>query len=123
VNSTAAPVGSTTSIEARSAPLLGSPATARFSARTPTSTCGCFRWTPECAVYGRANPLVCEERAAITRRHPLGSVVVGTVTQMFPGNRECMVVFDDCLSVVEYDNNEPVRSGSRAIWSGPVGYS
>jgi hypothetical protein len=49
-----------------------------------------------------------EEWAAITRRYPRGSIVVGTVTHVFPGNHECTVAFDDCWSTVEYDDNEPV---------------
>jgi hypothetical protein len=52
--------------------------------------------------------------AAITRQYPLGSVVVGTITELFPGNREYTVKFDDCWSVVEYDDNEPVVG-----WTGP----
>ncbi len=54
-----------------------------------------------------------EEWAAITRRCPVGSIVVGTVTDIFRGNCECAVVFDDCRSVVEYDD-EPVLG-----WTGP----
>jgi hypothetical protein len=54
------------------------------------------------------------EWAALTSRYPLDSVVVGSVTAVFPGNRECTVRFDDCWSVVEYDDNEPVVG-----WTGP----
>lgn len=61
-----------------------------------------------------------EEWAAITRRYPQGSIVVGTVTDLFPGNRECTVVFDDCWSVVEYDDNEPVVGWTGPTWSGPI---
>jgi hypothetical protein len=32
---------------------------------------------------------------------------VGTVTDVFPGNREYTVAFDDCWSVVEYEDIEP----------------
>jgi hypothetical protein len=49
-----------------------------------------------------------EEWAAITRRYPEGSIVVGTVTEVFPDNREYTVKFDDCWSILEYDDNEPV---------------
>jgi hypothetical protein len=49
-----------------------------------------------------------EEWAAITRRYPEGSVVGGTVKDVFPGNREYTVEFDDCWSVVEYEDVEPV---------------
>jgi hypothetical protein len=49
-----------------------------------------------------------EEWAAVTRRYPEGSVVVGTVKDVFPGNREYTVEFDDCWSVVEYEDVEPV---------------
>jgi hypothetical protein len=48
-----------------------------------------------------------EEWAAITRRYPPGAIVVATVTNVFPGNRECTVRFDDCWSVVEYEDSEP----------------
>lgn len=48
------------------------------------------------------------ERAAITRRYPIGSLVVGTVTDVFPGNRECLVACDDFRSSVEYDDVAPV---------------
>ena len=75
---------------------------------------------------GRYCQLSGEEWAAITSQYPLGSVVVGTVTELFSGNRECPVQFDDRWSVVDYDDNEPVvagpvRSWSGATWSGPVG--
>jgi hypothetical protein len=55
-----------------------------------------------------------EQWAAITRRYPQGSVVVGTITQVFPGNREYMVTFEDSWSVVEYDADEP-----EVGWTGP----
>jgi hypothetical protein len=58
-----------------------------------------------------------EDWAAITRRYPEGSVVAGTVTHVFPGNREYPVEFDDCWSVVEYEDIEPMvgsRSPQRA---------
>ncbi|NLU81047.1 hypothetical protein HCA58_22415 [Micromonospora sp. HNM0581] len=47
------------------------------------------------------------EWAAITRRYPEGAVVVGTVTDVFPGNHEYTVAFDDCWSVIEYEDNAP----------------
>ncbi|MFJ8578403.1 hypothetical protein [Micromonospora sp. NPDC093277] len=47
------------------------------------------------------------EWAAITRRYPVGAHVLGTVTNVFPGNREYTVAFDDCWSVVEYEDNAP----------------
>lgn len=49
-----------------------------------------------------------EEWAAITRRYRPGSIVIGTVTGTFRGNREYTVMFDGCWSAVEYDGNEPV---------------
>jgi hypothetical protein len=48
-----------------------------------------------------------EEWAAITRRYPLGATVVGTVANVFPGNREDIVRFDGCSSVLEYEDDEP----------------
>lgn len=54
-----------------------------------------------------------EEWAAITRRYPVGEVVVGTVTHVFPGNREYTVTFDDCWSIVEYEDKAP-----SAGWTG-----
>ncbi|MFF0659524.1 hypothetical protein [Micromonospora tulbaghiae] len=48
-----------------------------------------------------------EEWAAITRRYPEGTHVLGTVTNVFPGNREYTVTFDDCWSAVEYEDNAP----------------
>ena len=32
---------------------------------------------------------------------------MGTVTHVFPGNREYTVTFDDCWSVVEYEDEAP----------------
>jgi hypothetical protein len=55
-----------------------------------------------------------EEWAAITRRYPEGEVVVGTVTNVFPGNREYTVTFDDCWSAVEYEDIAPSVG-----WTGP----
>ena len=49
-----------------------------------------------------------EEWAAITKRYPQGATVVGTVTSVFPANREYTVTFDDCWSIVEYDDRQPV---------------
>ncbi|MFG3422548.1 hypothetical protein ACIBTZ_32710 [Micromonospora sp. NPDC049460] len=55
-----------------------------------------------------------EEWAAITRRFPEGTLVVGTVTNVFPGNREYTATFDDCWSAVEYDDTAPSVG-----WTGP----
>ena len=56
-----------------------------------------------------------EEWAAITRRYPEGSVVLGTVTEVLPGSREYTVKFDDCWSAVEYDDVEPVVGWTNAF--------
>ena len=49
-----------------------------------------------------------DEWAAVTRRYLLGATVLGTVTEVFPGNREYAVSFDDCRAILEYDGHEPV---------------
>jgi len=54
------------------------------------------------------------EWAAITRRYPEGTLVVGAVTNVFPGNREYTVAFDDCWSAVEYEDDAPSVG-----WTGP----
>jgi hypothetical protein len=56
-----------------------------------------------------------EEWAAITSRYPEGSVVVGTVTHVYPGNREYTVEFDDCWSAVEYEDIEPAAGQTGAF--------
>jgi hypothetical protein len=56
-----------------------------------------------------------EEWAAITKRHPEGSMVDGTVADVFIFNREYTVRFGDCWSVVEYDDAEPVAGSTGAF--------
>lgn len=56
-----------------------------------------------------------QERASVTRRYPKGSTVIGTVTGVFPGNREFTVMFDDCRSTLEYDDIEPVVGSTGAF--------
>ena len=58
-----------------------------------------------CAFFPRGSG---EDWAAITRRYPPGSMVVGTVTDVFPGNHEYMVRFEDCWSMIEYEDHPPV---------------
>jgi hypothetical protein len=60
------------------------------------------------AVRCRASHWSGSEWAAVTRRYPVGSAVVGTVTNVFPANRECTVTFDGCWAVVEYDDVAPL---------------
>ncbi|WP_018350692.1 GNAT family N-acetyltransferase [Longispora albida] len=49
-----------------------------------------------------------EEWAALTAKYPAGSVVTGTVTDVFASNREYSVVFDDFRSSVEYSGAPPL---------------
>ncbi|MEV0607911.1 hypothetical protein AB0I61_16265 [Polymorphospora rubra] len=49
-----------------------------------------------------------EEWAAVTARYPVGSLVTGTVTDVFPSNRSYGGRFDDVTSWVEYDGTPPV---------------
>jgi hypothetical protein len=44
---------------------------------------------------------------AIAERHPVGSTVVGTVSDVCGNDREYGVRFDDCWSVVDYDGAAP----------------
>jgi hypothetical protein len=37
----------------------------------------------------------------------VGSTVVGTVSRVYPSTREYVVNFDDCRSLLEYDNPAP----------------
>jgi hypothetical protein len=39
----------------------------------------------------------------------------GNVTHVFPGNREYTVEFDDCWSVVEYEDIEPMVGSTSAF--------
>ncbi|KXK63686.1 hypothetical protein AWW66_01610 [Micromonospora rosaria] len=54
------------------------------------------------------------EWAAVARRYPVDAVVTGTVTHVFPSDREYTVAFDDCWSTVEYTDREPMVG-----WTGP----
>ncbi|MEV0734308.1 hypothetical protein [Polymorphospora sp. NPDC050346] len=48
-----------------------------------------------------------EQWAAMTERYPIGSMVTGTVTDVFPGGREYAVRFVGGGSFVEYDEVPP----------------
>jgi hypothetical protein len=48
-----------------------------------------------------------DEWVTITQRYPIGSMILGTVTDIVPGDREYAVRFEDFWSFVEYDNGHP----------------
>ncbi|WP_157437871.1 hypothetical protein [Actinoplanes subtropicus] len=54
------------------------------------------------------------EWTAITARYPVGSVVTGTVTDLFLPDREYAVRFPDFWSVVQYDGAPPAVGSSGA---------
>lgn len=48
-----------------------------------------------------------EQWQLVKDRFPVGSVVIATVTDVFQYNRECIVRFEDCWSVLEWTGDAP----------------
>jgi hypothetical protein len=53
--------------------------------------------------------------AAVAARYPVGSIVLGTVTAVYPACREYVVRFDDCLTAVEYDGAAPIAGATHTF--------